>query len=139
MEYQEFVTTTNSLIVAGELIASLQKGDQDKEWLLHSVMNRTYTLSDGREGDILCLAIELQKYIAALQLIEYNTYSSEEDIKTSLMKSLEYFKGEEDLEKLKEKAGNDPSYERMIIERTANIKALEALKSKYLGMERVRQ
>ena len=139
MEYQEFVTTTNSLIVAGELIASLQKGDQDKEWLLHSVMNRTYTLSDGREGDILCLAIELQKYIAALQLIEYNTYSSEEDIKTSLMKSLEYFKGEEDLERLKEKAGNDSTYERMIIERTANIKALEALKSKYLGMERVRQ
>ena len=134
MEYKEFRYKTNSLITAGELLNSLQRGEDKTNWI-HSFLVKNYELSNGREGDIMCLALELQLYIAALRLDEYNTMSDPDEVRESLRVSLENFNGEEDLEKLKAQANNNPIYEKMIIEREQNLRALEALKEKYLGRE----
>lgn len=136
MKYEEYVTETNKLIVAGELINSLQKGENDKTWLLHTMLFKSFNLSDNRVGDLLCLSIELQKYIAAIQLSEYNTLASEEEIVKSLTKSIEHFNGEEDLAKLKEQADNSVQYQKLIADKEANIKALEVLKERYLGISK---
>ena len=133
MKYEEFVANTNNLIMAGDLINSLQRGEVDRNWLLHSLLYKQYTLSSGKIGDILCLAIELQKYIAALQILEYNVLVSDEDIVRSLKKSIEHFNGEEDLAKFKEGASNDVTYQKIIAEKEANIRALDVLKERYLG------
>jgi hypothetical protein len=91
MEHREFATKFNSLIVAGNIIASYQKGELLDDKIIHSVLTKTYDLSNGRKGDILCLAIELQKFVAAIQLMDYNTISSDEEVVESLNTSLENF------------------------------------------------
>ena len=138
MEHREFATKFNSLIVAGNIIASYQKGELLDDKIIHSVLTKTYDLSNGRKGDILCLAIELQKFVAAIQLMDYNTISSDEEVVESLNTSLENFNGEEDLRLLEKEGKNDLLHERLIVEKTANLKALKLLKERYLGNQRVR-
>ena len=138
MEHREFATKINSLIVAGNIIASYQKRELLDDKIIHSVLTKTYDLSNGRKGDILCLAIELQKFVAAIQLMDYNTISSDEEVVESLNTSLENFNGEEDLRLLEEEGKNDLLHERLIVEKTANLKALKLLKERYLGNQRVR-
>ena len=136
MEYREWRKATSDLMVAGEIIASLQKGDTDKTEWLRMVLTKTYDLSDGRTGDILCLAIEMNKYIAALQIADSELYTEEDEIRESLRISMEHFDGEKDLAKLLARGDmNNVAYQKLVIEKEANLKALDQLKERYLSKE----
>ena len=138
MEYAEFVAKKNVDIAAGNVITSLQEGEEVADPIICSLLKRTYELYDGNKGDLLCLAIQTQKYVAAIQLMDYNTLSTDEEIVESLNLSIENFHGEEDLKLLQEESKGDIIHEKMIVEKTANLRALNILKERYLGNQRVR-
>lgn len=134
MEYKEFRSKTKSIITAGSILESLQRGEDANNWI-HSLLVKNYELANDRQGDILCLAIELQYYIAALRLDEYNTMSDPDEVRESLRVSIENYDIVEDLEKLKLQTNGNPMYDKMIMEREQNVRALEALKEKYFERE----
>ena len=70
--------------------------------------------------------------------MDYNTLSTDEEVVESLNLSIENFHGEEDLKLLQEESKGDIIHEKMIVEKTANLRALNILKERYLGNQRVR-
>ena len=133
MNYVKKVKSLNELNTAFEVIKSFQEGNNDKEVLIHCLINKDFELPSGKQGDLIELAIEWQKYVAANSLLEYNFASSDDSRRESLEISIDHYRGIEDLEKLSEELnGNNKDYYKDMVENIKrNIEALELLKDRY--------
>ena len=132
MNYVKRVKSLNELDAAFKVINSFQEGNNN-DALIHCLINKEFELPSGKQGDLIELAIECHKYIAANGLSNYNFTSSDDQRRESLEISMEHYTGVSDLEKLSEELdGNYKDYYRSMVNKIKNnIEALELLKTRY--------
>jgi hypothetical protein len=140
MELQEGIKYYNRMSAAFDLLKALQEGSEEKNYYLSSLSHKDLLLPDGNIGSLVEFSILMQRYVAALYLIENDSiYATDDEIRNALESSIACYTGYESEERLASVANGDNSYSRLYQEYHNNNVALDALKERYLGVKRVRE
>ena len=140
MELQEGIKYFNRMASAFELLDALQEGSEEKNIFLTSLAHKDLLLPDGNVGTLVEFSISMQRYVAALYLIDNNSiYASDEEIRIALEQSSATYTGYESEARLASIADGDNNYSKLYEAYHNNNVALDALKERYLGVKRVRE
>lgn len=140
MELQSGIKYFNRMEAAFKLISALQEGSEDKNYLLTSLSHEDLLLPDGNNGSLVEFSILMQRYVAALYLIENDSIdATDEQIRSALERSSAVYNGYESEARLVTVAEGDNNYSKLYQGYHNNNVALDALKERYLGVKRVRE
>ena len=79
MELQEGIKYYNRMSAAFDLLKALQEGSEEKNYYLSSLSHKDLLLPDGNIGSLVEFSILMQRYVAALYLIENDAPKENDD------------------------------------------------------------